>query len=465
MLENSVDYIAAYYGVLKIGAVATPLNPSLKPDGLMQLLKHLRPSVVMAGFKSERLLAAVKIHESDLKIMILKSPRSDWKGSAFKVATFEEALNGSGRSETTVPIGEEDLASIIYTSGSTGKPKGVMLTHKNIVQNTLSICSYLSITNKDIQMIVLPFFYVMGKSLLNTHIAKGASVVLNNKFMYPADVVHQMLEEKVTAFSGVPSTYAYLLNKSPLMKYRNAFESLRYCTQAGGHMSKAIKIELRKTLPEHTQIIVMYGATEASARLTYLSADKYEAKMESIGKPIPNVIVRIVDENGNEVPKGVEGELVASGPNIMMGYWQDPDDTARVLKDNDYYTGDIGYRDEDGYLFVTRRKDDIIKVGGHRINPVEIEDCMMETGELIEVSVVGISDDMLGNKLVALVVPKNDTFSEQSFLLACAAKLPKHKQPAEIKTMRTLPKNANGKIEKDKCRQIAHSNGKPGFVQ
>ncbi len=159
--------------------------------------------------------------------------------------------------------------------------------------------------------------------MLNTHFAAGASVVLNNRFAYTASVLKQMEEESVTGFSGVPSTYAYLLHRSPLRNFRDRLHSLRYCSQAGGHMPRQIKEELRRTLPEHTDIYIMYGATEASARLTYLPPSRFTEKIESIGVAIPGVTVRVIDENGDELPAGETGELAGSGSNIMQGYWMD----------------------------------------------------------------------------------------------------------------------------------------------
>jgi long-chain acyl-CoA synthetase len=474
LLENSIDYITAYYATLKAGAVAAPLNPGLKPDGLQYLLQDLEPTAIITTFKSERLLKATNLNTIGLKHLLIKTPKQSWPNTLFKVQSLEETQNNSKNptnptnpknptnptnpknpTNPTNPTNPDALASIIYTSGSTGEPKGVMLSHKNIVSNTNSICQYLEITHTDIQMIVLPFFYVMGKSLLNTHIASGATVVLNNRFMYPADVVNQMIEEQVTSFSGVPSTYAYLLNRSPLASCRDKLHHLRYCSQAGGHMAKATKHALRKALPDHTKIVIMYGATEAAARLTYLDPDHFDAKIESIGKPIKDVSIRLLDKNANEVPDGLEGELVASGPNIMLGYWKAPRETARVLNSQGYHTGDIGYRDADGFLFVKGRKDGLLKVGGHRINPTEIEDFLLTTDLIIEAAVVGLPDQLLGTKLIALIVPKEDTTTPKTLMEKCANGLPTHKHPAAIITTRALPKNPNGKIDQAKCLHLA----------
>jgi len=460
LLENSIDYITAYYATLKSGATAAPLNPGLKPDGLQYLLNDLEPSAIIANFKAERLLKAVNLDHLNLKALIISNPKQKWAGTPYKVQTLEETTMAEGpvsvcQCVSVANISPDDLSSIIYTSGSTGKPKGVMLSHKNIVSNTNAICQYLSITPSDIQMVVLPFFYVMGKSLLNTHIAAGATIVINNRFMYPADVVNQMIQEQVTSFSGVPSTYAYLLNRSPLASRKDELSALRYCSQAGGHMAKSIKLALRQALPTHTQIVIMYGATEAAARLTYLPSTYFETKIESIGKPIPNVTVRILDEQHQEVPAGKEGVLIADGPNIMMGYWKDPQDTARVLTMHGYSTGDTGYRDSEGFLYVTGRKDGLVKVSGHRVNPVEIEDFLISTDLLIETAVLGLPDELMGNKLVALIVPKDERCSPKALMENCAGSLPNHKRPTTIISVRALPKNANGKIDRQKCIQLA----------
>jgi len=454
VLENSLEYVAGYYGILKAGAVAVPLSSDLKPDGLKPILKELEPKVIISSSRFERLLKATDLEPYNIKALLLKYPKQNWSSYPFALISWEDIITDDGSFNPDISIEESDLASIIYTSGSTGKPKGVMLSHRNIVSNTHSICRYLNLTDMDIQMVVLPFFYVMGKSLLNTHFAVGGTIVINNKFAFPAAVIKQMADEEVTGFSGVPSTYAYLLHRSPLKNYRDRLGSLRYCSQAGGHMSVQIKEELRKALPANTEIYIMYGATEASARLTYLEPDRFKDKLDSIGKPIPGVAMRVLDKQGKKLQTGQTGELVASGSNIMQGYWKDNKATSAVLDKNGYHTGDLGYYDKEGYFYVSGRSDNLLKVGGHRINPQEIEDVLMATGLVIEAAVIGIPDELLGSKLIALAVPKNGTCNKIKIMSLCADSLPKYKLPSSIKLVRSLPKNTNGKIDRTKCLEI-----------
>jgi len=220
-------------------------------------------------------------------------------------------------------------------------------------------------------------------------------------------------------------------------------------------MPRAVKQELRRVLPAHTDIYIMYGATEASARLTYLRPDKFEEKIDSIGKAISGVSIRILEKEDREVSPGQGGELVTSGPNIMKGYWKDPQATNQVLNDKGYYhSGDLAYRDEEGYVYIVGRKDNLLKVGGHRINPVEIEDVLMASGQLIEATVLGIPDSLLGYKLVALVAPKNKNCEESKLLNHCAENLPKYKLPGEIRFIPQLPSHPSGKIDREKCLEM-----------
>ncbi|MBN1983042.1 MAG: acyl--CoA ligase [Chitinivibrionales bacterium] len=483
--ENSVAYCACYYATLKAGGVIVPLSTDCTAITLGHIGQELEPAAICCGRKFLPVIEqAVFTKKKDALIIVLDAFSSQpghlpQKSCAAVAGEGNSAIPEAGSLKTLqetdgvpfvsweqlmqeercenakVCLDETSLASIIYTSGSTGKPKGVMLSHKNIVANTRSICDYLQLTEADIQMVVLPFFYVMGKSLLNTHIAVGGTIVINNNWLYPAAVLNQMVAENVTGFSGVPSTYAYLVYRSPLKLFKEKLKHLRYCSQAGGHMAKQIKLELRKQLPEHTQIYIMYGATEASARLTYLDSRYYEEKIDSIGRPIPGVAVDILDAHGNPVEHGQEGELVASGANIMQGYFNDPALTAQVLDAKGYHTGDYGYRDSDGFIFITGRKDNLLKVSGHRVNTQEVEDGLMATGLVLEAAVVGVPDTLMGNKLVAVVVAQDSKTADAATVLArCSAYLPRFKVPQNIVFVKTLPKKINGKIDMGECRQI-----------
>jgi acyl-CoA synthetase (AMP-forming)/AMP-acid ligase II len=300
-------------------------------------------------------------------------------------------------------------------------------------------------------MVVLPFYYIYGKSLLNTHFYQGGSVVLDNRFAFPNVILETMQKMQATGFSGVPSTFMILLNKSTVKEH--TFKDLRYITQAGGAMAPKIQQEVAKTFAP-AKLFIMYGATEASARLTYLDPNWLERKWGSIGKSIPNVDVFIGDDDGNEKKQGETGEILARGANLMQGYWNDPVETATAIKNGYYYTGDLGVMDEDGFLFVVGRKKDMIKVGGERISAKEIEEKILEINEIHEVAIIGVDDANLGEAIKAFIVPRDldktdlDNIKKQLF-----KKLPPIKQPKYWEIMKKLPKNESGKILKTKLKQ------------
>ena len=454
LLGNSPEYIISYYGILKAGAIAVPVNTDVKAAGLEWMIKDTNSKILISSSNFYRTLHDCILQNTTLEKIIMCNPKSSQTDFGISTISWADIFQNTAKSKPDILLDKHDLASIIYTSGSTGKPKGVMLSHKNIVSNTVAICHSLDLSSSDIQMVVLPFFYVMGKSLLNSHFAVGGTLVINNTFVYPATVLNQMVEEKVTGLSGVPSTYAFLLHRSPLASFRDKLPHLRYCSQAGGHMAKPIKLALRQALPDHTKIFIMYGATEASARLTCLDDSFYESKMDSVGKPIEETSIQIVDEQGQVLPENAIGELIARGPGIMSGYWNNSEATKMVLNDGCYRTGDLGYIDEDGFIFIVGRKDNQIKVGGNRINTQEIEDLLIETGLVIETFVTGYPDALLGHKLIAMAVAKNKELDSQTILATCAQLMPRYKIPHLLLLVPSLPKTSSGKTDKNKCMEF-----------
>ena len=455
LCENSIEYVFCYYGILKAGGIVASLNTDIKPDGLAQLVKELVPKALVVSAKLGKTARSLDLPLYGAGCLLVIGPRPAWRSTGDAISQLPEEVAAQPDTNPGLAIDPLSCAAIIYTSGSAGKPKGVMLSHANIVTNTWSIVEYLELTSSDVQMVVLPFFYVMGKSLLNTHFAVGGTVIINNKFAYTASVLKQIAEEGVTGFSGVPSTYAHLLFKSPLAAYRDKLPALRYCSQAGGHMPKHVKLELLKALPRHTRLFVMYGATEASARLTFVPPDLLGSKIDSIGIPISGVTMKISSPEGKALGPGEIGELIAQGDNIMLGYYKDADATNGVLDRNGYHTGDFGYVDDVGFFYVTGRKDDQIKVGGHRLNPREIEDIVIESGQAVECIIFAIEDAIMGHKLAGLVVPiRETTETRRAILDYCIQKLPKYKVPASLLMVETIPKNSTGKPDRPKSLEL-----------
>ncbi|HSG47611.1 MAG TPA: fatty acid--CoA ligase family protein, partial [Longimicrobiales bacterium] len=274
----------------------------------------------------------------------------------------------------------------------------------------------------------------------------GATVVMERSFLYPHGVLQRMVEERATSFAGVPSTFYLLLERTDL----GAFDlsSLRYVTQAGGPMDPRKVREFRAAVP-HVNFFVMYGQTEASARLTTLPPGDLERKEGSAGLPLPGVRMRLLDESGRDVAPGVLGEVHVSGPNVMSGYWNDPEETAAVLRDGWLRTGDIGYLDEEGYLFLKGRSSEMIKSGAHRIAPGQVEEVVRAVDGVVDVAVAGIADELLGQAVAAWVVARDPGSGlRQAILRQCAKELPRFMVPSAVTFVDAFPRTASGKVRK-----------------
>jgi len=446
LLENSFEYLAVYFGVLKAGCVAVGLNTETTPQAIKYILGNSDARLLISQKSFRKHLLTIRDTLRHLNGLALKGGTDDFDFAE----SLENILENESDLTPYVRMINLDIAAIVYTSGSTGKPKGVVLSHLNLVTNTRSIIAYLELSAKDRMMVVLPFYYIYGLSLLNTHIAVGGSLVVDNRFVFPNVILDQMEKHAVTGFAGVPSTFAILLAKSNIKSRK--FSTLRYITQAGGAMAPVLQKEVVRVFSP-AKLYVMYGATEASARLSYLNPERLEQKYGSIGKAIPNVDLFVADSKGNPIPVGRKGEIVARGANITHGYWKDPKETAKVLKYGLYFTGDLGYVDADGFLFITGRSKDMIKVGANRISAKEIEESILEYENILEVAVVGFPDDILGEAMDACVVLKKDEPHWQKNLIAfLKSRLPTMKVPTHFSLYRSLPKNSSGKIMKVKIK-------------
>jgi len=431
-INNSIEYVVLYYAIWKCGCVVVALNTESKARSVMNWIEHS---------DSELLIYDEMISESK---NIINNKRMNV--NCINAKSFFDGGDEKTVDDNNIFPSPEDVAAIIYTSGTTGNPKGVTLSHKNLYSNMISILTYLPITENDRFINVLPFYYSYGNSVLHTHLMRGASVILINSMMFPNKVLEAIEEHKATSISGVPSTFIILLNHSNMDAYK--LGSLKYITQAGGPMAPAITTGLIEKLPD-SMIYIMYGQTEASARLTFLEPSRVVDKMSSIGKPIPGVEISIINEDGSQAEIGETGNLFARGDNIMLGYWKDKDMTESVINDKGWLnTGDLAKIDEEGYLYIIGRSSEMIKSGAHRISPKEIEEVLLYLSEVQECAVVGVEDDILGEAIKAYIVTNQNEIDQLKVKKYCKENLANYKVPKYIQTIEELPKTSSGKIKK-----------------
>ncbi len=342
-------------------------------------------------------------------------------------------------------------ALILYTSGSTGQPRGVIQTHANVAANSRSIVEYLGLSAEDRALLVLPLYYCYGRSVLQTHLFAGGSVYLEGRLAFPRVVMQAIAAESCTGFAGVPLTFELIRRQVDVGAM--AFPRLRYLTQAGGAMAPDTIAWARGAF-RPARLFVMYGQTEATARLSYLPPDRAEEKRGSIGIPIPGVRLAVVDDTGRELPVGEIGHLVARGENVTPGYFEEPEETAAILHDGWLWTGDLALRDPDGFFFHQGRSKEILKIGGHRVSPVEIEHVVAEHPDVAEAAVIGAADPLMGELPVAFVVRRAGRESAVEELQRfCRERMPAWRVPARIHFVASLPRNEAGKLLRAQLRE------------
>ena len=443
-LPNVVEFLLAYFGCLKAGLVMVPLNPLLTAR---EVGYHLQDSdarlIVTLDLLSEAAIAAAR--EVGVPAYVVG------QGAPAGTRRFAELLETEGDADHLHPTSPYDTAVLLYTSGTTGQPKGAELTHFQLFMNCTVAGEVFDVQASDVSIGILPLFHVFGlSSVLNTTVRYGGTLVLTPRFD-PAETVELIERHRVTILSGVPTMYVALLNTDTTGR---DLSSLRAAVSGGASIPGEVIRAFEEKFPG-VVILEGYGLSETASTTTFnISAE--ERKVLSVGKPIWGVEVKVVDHEGNAIASGPGnvGEILVRGHNVMKGYYKRPDATAAALRNGWLHTGDLGYRDEDGYLYVVDRLKDLVIRGGYNVYPREVEEVLYAHPAVAEAAVVGRSDDRLGEEVVAYVALKPGAVASADELQEYTREnLAAYKYPREIHVIDQLPKGPTGKILKTTLRR------------
>jgi long-chain acyl-CoA synthetase len=443
MLPNSLEFLTAYLGVIKSGATMVPLNISFKAPAVEYILNNSEAKIVIT---SEKFLPLIKECNLDSleNIILVDGDKSD---DYILLSELKEQ-------KTTLPelenIDQEFTAACLYTSGTTGQPKGAMLTHHNLIFDTQKTIEHLKVDDSDRYICVLPMFHAFAETVcMLMPMFLGAEIVIVDRFL-PEKVLKTIQEKNVTFFAGVPTMYSALLN----VKNRDEFDlsDLNICISGGAAMPQQTMEDFEKTF--NVKILEGNGPTETSP-VAYVNPVDGERKSGSVGLPIPETKVKIIDEDDNELPTGEIGEIAVQGEHVMKGYFKMPEATEETLRGGWLHTGDLGKMDQDGYVYIVDRKKDMINVGGMNVYPREIEEQLYKHPKIQAAAVVATKDELRGEIPKAVIVLREGkTATEREIQKYCMQYFANYKVPKLVDFIDELPKNATGKIDKKSLSDI-----------
>ncbi len=416
---------------------------ALSPPSSIAYLGAMYAGLVPVPVEESALVSQGKVfvQRSDAKaVWTEKSSRFDWVQES-DVPTLH-GLAPIGRADPVPPAAcaEDGLAALVATSGSTGIPRFVMVSHGNLIANTEAIIRSQNLANDERAMLILPVSYCFGASVLHTHLYRGGGVVFDRRFMFPDKVLRAIGEHRCTTFAGVPTVYNILLGRSNIRSI--PMPSLRRFLQAGGALAPQRIIEMRAAVPA-AKFYVMYGQTEATARISCLDPEHLDEKLGSAGRPLDNLTVRILGEDGRELPIGEIGEILVNGPSITCGYLNDPEGSRRVFTDGWLRTGDLGRLDEEGYIWICGRKAAFLKIRGVRVSLAEVEERVAVVPGVCECAAAAVPHPEAGEALALYIVPESGA---QSVLEEVRRALPVHWTCESIKMVAGIPKTSSGKV-------------------
>jgi len=471
---NVPEWVILQFASAKVGAVLVTVNTYYKAHELEYLLKQSDSTTIflVGGFKDVNYVDTLykvvpELKESSPgslkseKLPFLKNVVFIGKEHHPRMFSFDELIN-IGKEITDEELQKRqnslhfnDVINMQYTSGTTGFPKGVMLTHYNIVNNAYWVGNYMGFTNKDRLCIPVPFFHCFGCVLSTLNCVVYGATMVPIEIFDPLKVLQAVEKEKCTALNGVPTMFIAELQHPDFDKFD--LSSLRTGIMAGAPCPEEIMRQVMEKM-HAKEITIAYGLTEASPVLTMTKRDDpIEKRVETVGKALPHIDVKIVDpETGEDLPPETPGELIARGYGIMKGYYKMPDETSKAIRNGWLHTKDLAMMDKDGYFRILGRIDDMIIRGGENVYPREIEEFLYTNPKIKDVAIVGVPSAKYGEEVFAFIQLRNgETSTEEEIKEFCKDKISRFKIPKYIEFVDNFPMTASGKIQKFKLREIA----------
>jgi len=441
LMPNSVEYIIAYFACWKLGALAGPVNSLLKENEIAFVLSNSESSALLLHSEFQERIDSIRHELPHLKSVITFDDEAQATADFKHAGVPDEAA-----------VGKDDDAIIIYTSGTTGKPKGCLLTHGNVIANARQISEWLSFNQDDRLLTIMPLFHMNAVSVTTmSALYSGGSTVISPKFS--AKRFWQTISDyQITSFGSVATMLSMLLNT-----YREGVpeglqaEQLRFAMCGSAPVPSEVMKKFEETF--NCPVVEGYGLSESTCRSTFNPPDE-RRRAGSCGLPIGNEM-KVFDDHDGEVADGELGEIVLRGENILKGYYKNPEATAIAFRNGWFHTGDIGYRDSDGYFFIVDRKSDMIIRGGENIYPREIDEVLYQNPAVAAAATIGIPDPLYGEEVAAFVVLKDGLqVSADDLISYCNERLADYKCPKSIRIVKDIPKGPTGKLLKRELARI-----------
>ena len=452
LAENCPEYVLCYYGVPGAGMALTLLNYRLAGPELIYIIGNAEPTVLIVEAKYLPAIEAIRADIPSVRHIFVIGESEGYE-------SFDALVARGDAERPCVAIGEDDPAWLLYTSGTTGLPKGAMLSHRNLIAGVMNaVASWdrvLPSGQPSVFMLTFPMFHIAGWNVVVQHVRRAELVIQQN--FDPESWFRTIEQFGVNETAAAPTMIAMLLDHPARARFD--LSSLKQIAYGAAAMPAALLLRVREIWPD-VRFLTGFGMTELSGNVTMLSpaehvrgADENSPILNSVGREMLLVRVRVVDETGRDVAEGEEGEIIVKGDQVLSGYWRNPEATAASFTDGWFHSGDIGRRDSEGYLYIVDRKKDMIVSGGENVYPREVEEVLYQHGAIVEAAVIGAADPVWGEEVVAVLTGRgSERPSAFEIVEFCRARIASYKKPRAVVYVDELPKNASGKILKRELR-------------